>query len=1022
MKKTQIITVQASAGSGKTYNLAKKYLYLLLKSDVNITIKSIVAVTFTNKAAVEMKFRILNFLKRAALLLDTGDFFDDLNFSKEELSKKSISALNTIFNLYDNFNISTIDSFKNRILRVCAINLGISPYFVIQQDYSTNLLLSLRMFLQKFNKSKKIKRIISKYLSQYLMNVSAWIPRNDIYNEIEKIFSKSGDIGKDLFICTKNNYYNEFLSRVKKILKKVKNFAKYLPTLQIYSYYNKAVINVLDEGIKSFLSIKVPSVFSKKLKYKKREKINCKADKIWNEINKEIGYLYDFYVENYYNIYSRMYTEIMTEFERESNKKGVVFLNEINKKTIIFFKKKNDIMPEVYCKLSEKYRHFLIDEFQDTSFIQWAGIKRFLEESLSSEGTFFCVGDIKQAIYDFRGGSPELFDLIPYEFPSSKIKKKYLKYNFRSGANIVNFNNNIFSVENIKRFLIEIYGKNIEYADYDFSKFSKTYASSLQKAIIGHDYGYVEIKTIDTVYSDATSMKQDIKQKFMSYIYQLVKRFDHKDIAVLCRTNEEVIMVSSWLLDNGFEIESSQTLSIKNNNIIKQIISLLMFINSPIDNLSFCSFILGEIFSRVSHIKISEIEKFIFRCNKKNKTRIISEIFKIKYKYLWEKYFQEFFAKISFASAYELTLLIIEKFNVVENFHNDKAFIMCLLEFIKEFEMQNLGIRTFLEFFDKLNNDDSSLNIKSDFGNGIKIMTIHKAKGLQFPVVIMPFLKPLEKKIDSPYFDNSGSKIKLLNISKKVIQFSPKAKKIYNNEKLNMLLTELNVLYVSMTRAKFEFYAIIPQKTGVAKNIFSILFKNKKLISGTKRNYNFNNKKKDNFITDVFYSGYKNIQKYLINTQKEKIDINNKAIKGTVIHYALSKIISLRNKNICENINNVVKLTKRKFPYENTEFVEENLTKLFSSIKILNFFMYREDKIYNEKEIINRHGQSFVIDKLIFDENHIIIVDFKSSNYREEKNKIQLKNYSKLIFEMYPYKNVLSYIVDVQKIQCFLLS
>ena len=149
MNKSQIISVQASAGSGKTYNLAKRYLYLLLDSGSHTSIKNVIAVTFTNKAAVEMKYRVMSYLKKAALSLDTGNFFDDLKLSKNEIADKSSVVLKEILESYDNFNISTIDSFKNHILKSCAISVDLSPNFTVERDYSGNLLFSLEIFLQK---------------------------------------------------------------------------------------------------------------------------------------------------------------------------------------------------------------------------------------------------------------------------------------------------------------------------------------------------------------------------------------------------------------------------------------------------------------------------------------------------------------------------------------------------------------------------------------------------------------------------------------------------------------------------------------------------------------------------------------------------------------------------------------------------------------------------------------------------------------------------------------------------------
>ncbi|GHT63875.1 UvrD/REP helicase [Endomicrobiia bacterium] len=1013
MNKSQIIAVQASAGSGKTYNLAKRYIYLLLSSNDCASIKNIIAVTFTNKAAVEMKRRVMDYLKKGALSLDAGDFFNDLPLTKNEIAEKSLIVLKNILEFYDNFNISTMDSFKNHILKSCAISIGIPPNFTIERDYTASLLLSLEIFLQKSQESEDLKNIVLRYLSQYLMTDSSWIPKDNIYNEIVKVFNKSGTTGKDIFVST-SNYNNEFSSRVKIILEKIKSFVKLLPKLQIYSYHNKAVDDVLREGAKIFFSMKVSARFAKEyLQYKKDAQPNPEADDMWRDISVKIKSLYDFHMENYYVVYSCIYSKVALELDMQSKKDGIVFLNEINKRTVNFFEKNNAIIPEVYYRLSERYKHFLIDEFQDTSFVQWAGMKSFLEESLAANGTFFYVGDVKQAIYDFRGGKPELFDEVLNEFPSAEIEKRLLKQNFRSGKTVVDFNNNAFSKENIERFLNEIY-KDKD-SECDFSRFIKTYAFSYQEAIKEHDYGYVKIDTIDKA---CANVKEETKQKFMDNIHELLSRFNSKNIAVLCRTNNEISDVSSWLLEDGLEIESSQTLNVKNNIVIKQILSILMFINSPIDSLAFASFIMGDIFSKVSNAQSDELEKFVFVCNKDNRNGTFYKTFKNKYDSLWKEYFEFFFVKAGFIPVYELTLSIIEKFKITDNFPQSKAFIMCLLEFIKEFETQDSGLKNFLEYF-KLNSNTDALHIKKVFGNGIKIMTIHEAKGLQFPVVIVPFLKLSETKIDIPYCDDSGEKIKMLGISKDIAKFSTKAKKIYDTAKLNALLSELNMLYVSMTRAEYELYAIIPPKAGSSNNVASVLFGGEKIfVSGVKQKYNLNDNVKDDVFLDSFDKSYKDIQKYLIDEKKTSLDINDAAAKGTIIHYALSTIVSLKNENIGDVINNAWNVTKRKFFFENVDFVKEKLEKLFLSKEILSLFMYDKNEVYNEKEIVNANGESFRIDKLIISSGDAMIVDFKSSNYDEIKNRKQLRDYADLISEIYPSKRILSYIVDIDKEIC----
>ncbi|MDR1122672.1 MAG: UvrD-helicase domain-containing protein [Endomicrobium sp.] len=1010
MNKSKIISVKSSAGSGKTYSLAKRYIYLLFNSDENINIKNIIAVTFTNKAAVEMKYRVINYLKKAALEKKSCNFFDDLKLSKQKIAKKSKAILKVILSCYDSFNISTIDSFKNRILKSCAMCIDISPNFIIEQDYSDNLMFALENFLQKTQKSTSLKNIALKCVSQYLMKDSGWFPKENMYSEILKIFNKSGNFGKDITCVNETNFRTVVDSKSEAIVRKVKNFSKFLFKLKLNTYYCKAIAKVLETGKKLFISANdIPARFKyKNLEYLKNSLKSDKAENLWHEIHKSICNLCEFQVENYYCIYSQIYLEVVLELDKQSKKDGVVYLNEINEKTVKYFRSNDNIMSEIYYRLSEKYKHFLIDEFQDTSIVQWDGIKRFLEEILAVGGSFFFVGDEKQAIYSFRGGKLELFSSVLSEFSSAEVEKIYLNKNFRTGKVIVDFNNKIFSAGNIKRFFNYFCEK--EKIELDFTKIIEPYTFSPQEA--QKDGGYVEINTIG---KDCIDIDEDIKQRFISCIFQATKRFKTGDIAVLCRSNEEILKISLWLLENNYEVESSQTLNIRNNNFIKQIVSLLTFIDSPVDTLSFSSFLFSEIFSKVSGISNEEIVKFIFDCKSQVKTKALYKAFREKYRYLWNEYFKDFFVKAGFISTYELTLSILEKFKIVD-FCEKKIFIMGFLEIIKDFETQKPGLKNFLEYFKNIADDKSELYIKTSFANGIKVMTIHKSKGLEFPVVVVPYLKLFSESVRNPYFDDSGEKIKLLNITESLSAFSQNARKIYEKEKLNLLLEELNILYVSMTRSKYEFYGIVPPKVKQSNNLISQLFVGEFFFLGSKQKYTINDNLEENLMLDSYSSlGYTDMYKYFTVSKKDIFDTTEARKRGIIIHYALSTIITVKGKSINSVIKEALFFSERRFPFENVDFIKESLKNLFSSKEILKMFFYEKDEVFNEKEIVNSFGESFRIDKLIISRDKFIILDFKSSSYDEEENKKQVRNYAFLCSEVYPDKKAFAYIVDIDK-------
>lgn len=1001
--------MQASAGSGKTYNLAKRYIRLLLSGD-DFAVNSVIAVTFANKAAVEMKRRVIDYLKKAALNLDTDGIFEGINLSEKEISSRSLRNLNYILRNYDGFNISTIDSFINHILKSCAINAGVSPNFSIEKDASKYLNFALDSFLQNAARSKEYRDLLGDYILQYLISEkTGWFPRNDIYNEVENVFRKAGYNGKDI-VRGSNFFHEEIVSKSVKIAAKVKTFYEKYSKLGLNGNLLNSVKNAAEKGEKAFLRLKAPSIFSKDvLRYNKSAQINPEADEFWSEICKDVKDLYEFYAENYYGVYCGIYSKINDEFEILAKKEEIVFLNEINRKTMRFFNAKTSgelIMPEVYYRLSEKYKHFLIDEFQDTNFVQWAGLKNFLEESLANGGTLFYVGDPKQSIYDFRGGNAGLFYNTGEEFSVFSHTEEILDKNYRSQKTIVDFNNKIFSKENLERYLGEMYKDDLDLNAY--KDLISVYSSSFQKPLEGKDKGYVEIETVAAENGDDD---EKVRLKFLEFARQALERFAGENITVLCRTNEEVLKAGAWLIDEGLNIESSHTLSLKNNNVIKQIISLLAFIDSPIDALSFASFISGEIFQKSSGLAKGEIENFLFEHNKNNRNEVFYKDFQNSYERFWNEYFEDFFVKAGFTPVYELVISMLEKFNIAENFKDSEIFIIRFLELIKNFEKEDSGIRNFLAYFNGLKDDDETLYVKSPSNNGIKIMTMHKAKGLQFPVVILPFLKLSDKKFENPYFDNSREKIKLVYVNKEMSEFSKDLKNVYNGEKAKALLSEINILYVAMTRAEYELYGIMSQKSETKKNAIMVLIGNESLKCGSKEKYRIESKENIQNVENIVSAGYKSVQ-YNIKRGVGPSPVDDALKRGVIIHFALSKIITLKNKNTGEEIDKAVSFTKRKFIHDDTRWVKENLQALLENKDISGIFNYDSSEVFNEKEIITSNGETFRMDKLIAGEKEVLIFDFKSSN-NTGSGVEQVKEYVKYMSEIYTDKKVQGYIVDI---------
>ena len=1007
-ERCRILSVQASAGSGKTHSLAKRYINLLLsKSEEKVSLKNVIAVTFANKAAIEMKYRVMEYLKKAALGLDAKDIFSAAD--KKTLPLKSKKILDEILNRYDDFNISTIDSFINRILKACAVNTGLSPNFRVEKEHSKHLAFALDSFLQSASSSLRLKELLCEYVAQYtLSEKSGWFPANDIYNEIEKVFKKSSNSGKEI-AAGAAKFGEEIKRRASRVFLSAEKFYSKFSQTEIYSNYIKALEKVLSEGEKVFYNPSgIPKAFANEsLKYKKGARNVPEADVLWAEMNKEVRELCGFYSENYYGVYSNIYSKVQSEFEARAKKDELVFLNGINKKALELFVGKSAVLPEVYYRLSERYKHFLIDEFQDTSPVQWAGIRRFLEESLASGGTFFYVGDPKQAIYDFRGGNSEIFYKIPDEFHGIFCDIVMLKENYRSFERIVDFNNKLFSAQNIERYLKEVYEDKEDFEGY--KTLLSVYERSFQNVSEGKAGGYVNIEILP---EDVDDEEELLKEKFLALVSDVLERFKPNDAAVLCRTNNEARLASGWLLEKGIPAHSLQTLNIKNNPVVKQILSLMMFIDSPMDSLAFASFITGEIFSEISGVKTGVFEDFLFKNSKKRDSEVFYKEFEKRFGNLWEEYFEYFFVRAGRTPVYELALEIISKFKIA----GQRPFVIRFLELIKDFEEEDGGIKNFIEYFNALEDNDESLYIKSVSGAGVKVMTVHSAKGLQFPVVMLPFLKLSERAVEKPYFDDSGEKIGLSLISKKLSDFSGEIKSVYEKEKAKSLFSEMNVLYVSLTRAERELYALVPSKDGSSNNTLpnllgAKLFGRKNFSSGEKGRGVESSAGAD-YVFDGAETPYTVSQKYV--KPSEDLDLSESKRRGTMMHFALSRITSLKGKDLSAEIKKAVSAAQRKFLYDDVSWISGELNAFFLSEEIKAFFTHDEDKIFNEKEVVALSGESFRMDKLIISENEAIVVDFKSSARAFEENIAQVKNYLSCVRELYPGKKARGFIVDVK--------
>ncbi len=1022
---TQIFVVEASAGSGKTYSLAKRYLKILFNGQNN-SLKEILAITFTNKASIEMKSRILNLLKKLSF-----DSFDNLSEKNELLEylftdatsakQKAYLLLENIIKNYTFFQVRTIDSFVNSLVYSCAFKLNLSTNFKIEDAYSDYLLYSLDDLIEKGTYKKDVMVIFSNFLKHYIyFNTNpGWFPKKDIFEILKNLFYIQ-NIFAEKFV--KSKYTNTQILKLKKELLSLFNQLFYsLPKNTNKQFYNQ-LEKFIKNNINTFDLASVPKKFQNKdFPVNKNNIVSNETLFLWENIRKKLALLSEMEATSSLNSYIDIYNNVITDFISLSQKKNVLFLEELNKYAKLLFSQNLLTIPELYYRLSNQIKHYLIDEFQDTSILQWQNLYPLVSEALSNGGTLFYVGDKKQAIYRFRGGEISLFDTVLNDFKNYVSQKTLLEKNYRSLETIVNFNNQLFSQNNLSKAILEIINSDKESVldITDISDIITFYSNSQQLFNLDSQKGYVKIFFLE---EQETENEHDfIYSSILKIILELKEQnCPLNEIAILTQKNSEVENITHWLLENNIFVESENTLDIRQNGLIKELVSLLKFFNSPTDNLSFATFILGDIFLSQTKMSFEQIQNFIFSITQKycsSNNYCFYKEFIAEFPDLWKTYFEEYFNSAGFVPLYDYVISIITKFNLLNNFSQQQGFIMHFLELIKKYADKYNTINTFLDYYEK--SDGKDFFVSSFNTDSVNVLTIHKSKGLEFKVVIIPFF---ELKVNTGigeknFFVNiTKNGLNLLYLTRKYTYYSKNLAKIYASEYKKSFIDSLNNLYVACTRAKNELYIFVPQKAdnenNKAKFLFSFIEPKSILEFGNKTIF-----KKEPLINKILPIPTQNYfikptfleEEFLDN---EKIFNRENLLKSTILHHIFSLIDNLNNQELEKKLSWIknqlqpLYYTKNNL-YEHILFAKE----IIQTKKLKKFFYIDKGTVFTEKIISTKTGAIKCIDRLVITQDTVMVIDFKLNRQNFDHYKKQVQQYVDIVKELYPEKSVSGHLI-----------
>lgn len=1037
---TSFQVYNASAGSGKTFTLVKEYLKILLNSSNKFKFQQILAVTFTNKAAGEMKDRVIKNLNTFSKG-EQNEMFkiitSELGLKEGVMIERSKTILNAILQNYAAFSITTIDSFTHKLIRTFAYDLHLPVNFDVEMDAESLLNEAVDLVISKIGIDLKLTNLLVNYSIQKLEDDKAW----DISNELKK-FAKiilNENDAKNLKLI--ESVSMEDFKKIKAQLHK-ENIVIEKKLLEIG---NKGleVINSLGIEENDFYRSQIPKHFISLSKNPKNAKFfdqntlkrnienevfytKSKSDFIKNAIDGSISTLLELYNESEVLFQQKTLNNLiqnsliplavlnyinnaLQEIKLENN----LLLNaEFNQKinnTI-----KNEPAPFIYERIGEKYRYYFIDEMQDTSVLQWQNLIPLVENAISSEnedseiGKLMLVGDAKQAIYRWRGGKAEQF----IELSSNEEYKKNnpfvvnknvknLPVNYRSYSEIIKFNNRFFT--HISNFL-------------NNQSFQKLYTEGNQQEENEKIGGFVQISFVEKQKDDE---EKDLvyAKKVLEIIQNLDASFNKSEVCVLVRSKKHGVEIADFLLENDVKIMSSETLLLNNHPKIKFIINLLNFLNNEDDKLS--------------KVKLLYFLYEHFNCTEK-KHHFIADLLNLRadnfYKELskYGVYFNENeFYQNPF---YESIEYIVRGFNLTDDAN---SYIQFFLEVVFEFTQKSeASITSFLDYWE-LKKDTLSI-VAPEAENAVRIMTIHKAKGLEFPVIIYPYnLDIYSDKNSKVWYKNqedSVLKTTLINYGNALKYIGVQGEKLYDKKREENELDNFNLIYVALTRAVEQLYVVLEKKINTkgeedvkhSSGLFINFLIKENIWDIEKITYNFGSPKRIQTISKPNKKVI-NQQKFITNSWKNQnitIVANSSVLwetekgeaitYGNLIHEILSKI---KTQNDVDDAIEIYVFNGTITEQEKIKILEV-VNKVITHKKLTPYFSQNET-VFTEQEILTKEHAIVIPDRLIFNNKNVTILDYKTGK-PELKHEHQVNTYARVLEDLnyQVQKKILVYIND----------
>lgn len=1024
--------INASAGSGKTYALVQRLLMICLRyPNQQQSIRNILALTFTNKAANEMKERILswlgNFSKQDyaenADLKNIQKAFEEegLRITIDELHIRSKKLLDYILHNYSTLNIGTIDRFNSRLVRSFSYELGLAKNFNLEIEAEPFLIEAVDKMLDQIGENEAISNSFMDYVDYSLEN-------NERINLNKNLYDSAKEFVKDIhYENLKNNKdfddtnYENIKNTIRKeiVLNKKQSAELAAQSIELFRSRNIDIEDFAQgkNGIGGFFT-KVLDFYQQKRtgfpfpttqeesvvnnyrkgaasksKHKESDILEILEQLLENRMKLILLYIETQKKEKILSalLPLKVNKDIQDELRKIEEENDLVLLSKFN--ILINENLKNEPSSFIYEKVGSQFQHYFFDEFQDTSELQWQNFIPLRDHSVSTENTSFTlVGDPKQSIYRFRGGESKLMlDIInKKEISPKEAELLVLKDNWRSAKNIVRFNNELY------RFhadILEEEHRNIFGTDAEQNP-----KSDMQGRV---KVNLIENLTNEDFYNDTSEkMRQDIQEC-------LDNGFSFSDITILCRGNFDIFSYSQKLgnlkvLYHGEKTNiktiSEKGLTLELSDTLQAVIEFLRWEVNPKNKPN-----LIMMMYHLNHLGRIKMPDFTLEMDEILKIDSHEEILQCIHKKYSLKLKQDHFPKFNL---YNFVEYYVNEFSV-ENKETD--FILNFLEMLFNFT-QNAGASTkeFLKYWDE---EASTHSIQaSENIDAIQIMTIHKAKGLEFPIVFIPMMnKNRDHEFTNWFETNKDEALKSVNInqfSKNLEVYDEEIEKFNRQNSYKNLVDRLCLQYVATTRPVEQLFFYIQKANKTSNNLELLEFLQSKNSENADEFDVYEVfpdmlKKQSKNTTSSFVTkdirNLKNIDEtstsIKIATPSKNYQVRNEKVRiGLFVHELLSKINT--QKDIAKVLESYV--LEGQITLEEKNEIQETLLGI---VTLYSEFFDEKWEVINEKDImISENGESRIYrpDRILKSGEEYIIVDFKTGEV-SEKNDRQIETYKKVL-------------------------